>query len=148
MGFILYRTTWGLSIRGTGENPEASDAAGINVTRVRIICVVLSGVFAGLAGASITLGYIGLYGRGIAAGRGWIAIIVVILSRWSPYRAILASLLFGFGYALAANLIGVGVGIPYFFLLMIPYIFALIVIIFLLRKTRGPAALTIPYKRK
>lgn len=147
-GFVLYRTTWGLKIRGVGENPEACDAAGINVNMVRHLCVVLSGVMAGLGGASLTLGYIGLYGRGMAAGRGWVSIIVVIFSRWSPYRAILGSLLFGIGYSTAANLIGVGTGISYHFLLMLPYILALIVISFALKRTRGPSALTVPYRRK
>lgn len=147
-GFILYKTTWGLKIRGVGENPEACDAAGINVNRIRHLCVILSGVMAGFGGASLTLGYIGLYDRGIAAGRGWIAIIVVIFSRWSPYRAILGSLIFGIGYSTAANLIGVGVGVSYYFLLMLPHIIALIVISFLVKRTKGPSALTVPYRRK
>ncbi|MHA2377813.1 MAG: ABC transporter permease [Candidatus Thorarchaeota archaeon] len=147
-GLILYKTTWGLKVRGVGENPEACDAAGINVNLVRHICVILSGVMAGLAGASLTLGYIGIYDQGIAAGRGWIAIIVVIFSRWSPYRAIAGSLIFGMGYSVASNLIGAGVGVSYYFLLTMPYIVALVVIIALVRKTKGPAALTIPYRRK
>jgi len=147
-GFILYKTTLGLKIRGVGENPEACDAAGINVNRIRYLCVILSGVMAGLGGASLTLGYIGLYGRGIAAGRGWIGIIVVILSRWSPYRAILGSLIFGLGYSIASNLIGMGVGVPYYFLLMSPHIIALFVISFMFKRTKGPSALTVPYRRK
>lgn len=147
-GLILYKTTWGLKIRGVGENPEACDAAGINVNWVRHLCVILSGIMAGFAGASITLGYIGLYDRGIAAGRGWIAIIVVIFSRWNPYRAIAGSLIFGIGYSVAANLIGAGTGISYYFLLMMPYIVALVLIILLVRKTKGPSALTVPYWRK
>ncbi len=147
-GLILYKTTWGLKIRGVGENPEACDAAGINVNRVRHLCVILSGVMAGLAGASITLGYLGGYDHGITAGRGWIAIIVVIFSRWSPYRAIVGSLIFGIGFSFAGNLIGVGTGVSYYFLLMVPYLVALILIILLVRKTKGPAALTVPYWRK
>jgi len=147
-GFILYKTTWGLKIRGAGENPVACDAAGINVNRIRYLCVILSGFMAGFGGASLTLGYIGLYDRGIAGGRGWIGIIVVILSRWSPYRAILGSLIFGLGYSIASNLIGIGVGVPYYFLLMLPYILALIVISFMFKRTKGPSALTVPYRRK
>jgi len=148
LGYILYKTTWGLKIRGVGENPEACDAAGMNVNRIRHLCVILSGVMAGLGGASLTLGYIGLYDRGIAAGRGWIAIIVVIFSRWSPYRAILGSLIFGIGYSVASNLIGIGAGTSYHFLLMLPYIIAIIVISFTFKRTKGPSALTVPYKRK
>jgi len=147
-GLILYKTTWGLKIRAVGENPEACDAAGINVNLTRHLCVIFSGVMAGLAGASISLGYIGLYDSGIAGGRGWIAIIVVIFSRWSPYRAILGSLIFGIGYSVAANLIGVGSGISYYFLLTMPYLLALIVIVIFVGKTKGPSALTVPYWRK
>ncbi len=147
-GLILFKTTWGLKIRGVGENPEACDAAGINVNLIRHLCVIFGGVMAGLAGASLTLGYIGIYDQGIVAGRGWIAIIVVIFSRWRPTRAIVGSLIFGIGYSVAANLIGAGVGVSYYFLLTMPYIVALVVIILLVRKTKGPAALTVPYRRK
>ena len=147
-GLILYKTTWGLKIRAVGENPEACDAAGINVNLIRHLCDIFSGAMAGLAGAFISLGYIGLYDRGIAGGRGWIAIIVVIFSRWSPYKAILGSLIFGIGYSVAATLIGVGSGIPYYFLLIMPYLVALIVIVIFVGKTKSPSALTIPYWRK
>jgi len=148
LGFVLYKTTWGLKIRGVGENPEACDAAGINVNRIRYLCLILGGVMAGFGGAFLSLGYLGLYGSGIASGRGWIAIIVVILSGWSPYRAILGSLIFGLGYSLAANLIGIGIGVPSYILQMLPYITALIVIIFMFKRTKGPSALTVPYRRK
>jgi ABC-type uncharacterized transport system permease subunit len=147
-GFVLYRTTWGLKIRAVGENPVACDTAGIDVNRVRYLCVILSGVMAGLGGACLALGYLGMYERGIVAGRGWIAIIVVILSRWSPYRAVLASLIFGFGYSTASALIGAGVGVPYYLLMMLPYIIAIIVIPFMFKRARGPSALTVPYRRK
>jgi len=147
-GFVLYKTTWGLKIRGAGENPEACDAAGINVNRIRYLCVILSGVMAGFAGAFLSLGYLGLYGPSIAQGRGWIAIIVVILSRWSPYRAILGSLIFGLGYSTAANFIGIGIEVSPYILHMLPYIMALIVISFMFKRTKGPSALTVPYRRK
>ncbi|OLS16747.1 MAG: hypothetical protein HeimC3_51670 [Candidatus Heimdallarchaeota archaeon LC_3] len=156
-GAILYKTTWGLTVRGVGENPEACDAAGINVNRVRHLSVILGGIMAGFAGASITLGFIGLYDSSITAGRGWIAIIVVIFARWSPYRAIVGSLIFGIGFSLSANLIGAGTEISYHFLLTIPYLLALFLIFiqsvgimprFLARKTKGPSSLTVPYWRK
>jgi len=148
-GLILYKTTWGLKIRAVGENPEACDAAGINVNLIRHLCDIFSGAMAGLAGAFLALGYLGLYDRNIAGGRGWIAIIVVIFSRWSPYRAILGSLLFGIGYSVAANLIGYyGSGISYYFLLVMPYLLALIVIVIFVGTKRAPSALTVPYWRK
>jgi len=155
LGLVLYRTTWGLSIRAVGENPEASDAAGINVNRVRHLCVILGGVLAGVAGASLVIGYLGLYNTGdtLVAGRGWIAIVVVIFAGWSPYKAIAGSWLFGLGYSAAATFIGSGVfsslgpGTGYFFL-AIPYIFAIIFILVFHRGTKSPSSLTVPYKRK
>ena len=149
-GLILYKTTWGLKIRAVGENPEACDAAGINVNLIRHLCDIFSGAMAGLAGAFMSLGYLGLYDSGIAGGRGWIAIVVVIFSRWSPFRAILGSFIFGLGYSVAANLIGGGY-IPSnlnYFVLIMPYIVALVVIVLFRGTTKAPAALTVPYWRK
>ncbi|HZW58428.1 MAG TPA: ABC transporter permease [Nitrososphaerales archaeon] len=156
LGFVLYRTTWGLKIRSVGENPEAADSAGINVNLVRLICVVFGAMLAGIAGASLTLGYLGIYNTGdtIVAGRGWIALVVVIFSSWSPYRAILGSWIFGLGFSIAFTFIGIGStffgnssSAPYF-LQMIPYIFALAVIVIFRRGIRQPSALTVPYRRK
>ncbi|TKJ22348.1 MAG: branched-chain amino acid ABC transporter permease [Promethearchaeota archaeon Loki_b32] len=149
-GLILYKTTLGLKIRAVGENPEACDAAGINVNLIRHLCDIFSGAMAGLAGAYLSLGYLGLYDSGIAGGRGWIAIIVVIFSRWSPYRAILGSLIFGLGYSVAANLIGGGY-IPSnwnYLVLIMPYLVALVVIVLFRGTTKAPSALTVPYWRK
>lgn len=155
LGLILYRTAWGLKIRAVGENPEAADAAGINVNLVRHLCVILGAVLAGVAGASLVLGYLGLYNAGdtLVAGRGWIAIVVVIFARWSPYKAIAGSWLFGLGYSIAATFIGSGIfsnlgpGTGYF-LLAIPYIFAVFFILIFHRGTKSPSSLTVPYKRK
>lgn len=155
MGLLLYRTTWGLKIRAVGENPEAADAAGVNVNLTRHLCVILGATLAGIAGASLTLGYLGLYNSGdtLVAGRGWIAIVVVIFSRWSPFRAIAGSWIFGLGYSIAATFIGSGIvsgtgQATVYFLLMIPYVFALIFILVFHRGTKPPSSLTVPYKRK
>jgi len=155
MGFLLYRTTWGLKIRSVGENPEAADAAGVNVNLTRTLCVIIGTGLAGIGGAAISLGYLGLYNTGdsIVAGRGWIAIVVVIFARWSPYRAILGSWIFGLGYALSSTLIASGGSLPSlisnpYFLLMLPYIFALAVILVFHRGTKPPSYLTVPYKRR
>lgn len=154
MGLLLYKTTWGLKVRSVGENPEAADAAGINVNLTRTICVIVGAALAGVGGASISLGYLGLYNTGftVVAGRGWIAVVVVIFARWSPYRAILGSWIFGLGYAISATLLGYG-GLPLalnnpYFLLMLPYIFALAVIVVFHRGTKPPSSLTVPYKRR
>ncbi len=155
LGFVLYRTTWGLKIRAVGENPEAADSAGVNVNLVRNLCVILGATLAGLAGASLVLGYLGLYATGdtLVAGRGWIAIVVVIFARWSPYKAIAGAWLFGLGYSIAAIFIGSGIlsnlgpGSGYF-LLAIPYIIAIVFILLFHRGTKSPSSLTVPYKRK
>jgi len=155
LGFILNRTTWGLKIRAVGENPEAADSAGVNVNLVRHLCVMLGATLAGLAGASLVLGYLGLYATGdtLVAGRGWIAIVVVIFARWSPFKAIAGAWLFGVGYSVAAIFIGSGLfsnlgqGSGYF-LLAIPYIFAIVFILLFHRGTKSPSSLTVPYKRK
>jgi len=155
LGLVLYKTTWGLKVRAVGENPEAADAAGINVNLVRHLCVILGAILAGVGGASLVVGYLGLYNSGdtLVAGRGWIAIVVVIFARWSPYKAIAGSWLFGLGYAIAAVFIGsnifssLGPGTGYF-LLAIPYIFAIVFIIVFHRGTKPPSSLTVPYKRK
>ncbi len=149
-GLILYKTTWGLKIRAVGENPEACDAAGINVNLIRHLCDIFSGAMAGLAGAFMSLGYLGLYDSGIAGGRGWIAIIVVIFSRWSPFRAILGSLIFGLGFSVAANLIGAGyITRDWIYLInVMPYLVALLIIVLFRGTTKAPSALTVPYWRK
>jgi general nucleoside transport system permease protein len=155
LGIVLYRTTWGLEIRAVGENPEAADAAGINVNRVRRLCVLLGAVLAAVGGASLVIGYLGLYNAGdtLVAGRGWIAIVVVIFAGWNPYKAIAGSWLFGLGYSIAATFIGSGIfsslgpGVGYF-LLAIPYVLAIVFILVFHKGTKSPSSLTVPYKRK
>lgn len=147
-GVILFKTTLGLKIRGVGENPRAADSLGIHVNRTRYLCVLFGGAMAGLAGATLTLGIIGQFSEGMVAGRGWIAIITVILSKWNPFLAIGGSLLFGFSYSLGANLMVMGVQIPYHFLLMLPYILAAITISLVFRRAKGPASLLKQYKRE
>lgn len=147
-GVILYKTTLGLKIRAVGENPKACDVLGTNVNRLRHSCVIFSGAMAGLGGAFLTVGYLGIYGEGMMAGRGWMAIIVTIFSRWSPYRAILGSLLFGFAFSLSIRLIGAGIGVPYHLLMAMPYIVAIIAVSFLFKGAKWPSALLIPYRRE
>lgn len=154
-GLVMYKTTWGLKVMAVGENPEASDAAGINVNLVRDLCVIIGASLAGLAGASLVLGYLGLYATGdtLVAGRGWIAIVVVIFARWSPYRAIAGAWVFGVGYSIAAQFIGSGLFSSLgtasgYFLLAIPYIFAILFILVFHKGTKAPSSLTVPYKRR
>ncbi len=145
---ILFRTTLGLKIEAVGENPAAADVAGINVFRIRYLCVILGGAMAGLAGAYLSLGYVGLFTENMTAGRGWIAVVVVIFGRWNPYRVLGGAMLFGVVDALQLHLQQVGTGLPVQALNMFPYITAIVVLLLVYKKQKPPAALTVPYTRE
>lgn len=144
---ILFRTTFGLKIRAVGENPKAADNLGVNVFRVRYICVVICGMLAALGGAYLSMGEIGAFREGITAGRGWIAIAIVYFGRWGPYRTLVGSLVFGGLFALQLNLQVLNVAVPYEFLLMLPYLLTVAILVVASKKAFGPAALCIPYER-
>ncbi|MEM3620889.1 MAG: ABC transporter permease [Nitrososphaerota archaeon] len=154
MWFILFKTRIGLTIRSVGENPSMADSLGVNVYMVRRMTVILSGVFASLAGAYFFIGFHPFWREGVTAGRGFIALALVILSTWSPMRAILGAYLFGgvetFQYRL--QLFGLGAQSPYF-LAMLPYILTIMTLIIIstesIKKRIGaPASLGIPYARE
>src|ERR1700694_2409868 len=106
--YVLYRTPFGLRLRAVGENPEAADAAGVGVNRMRYIGGVLSGALAGIGGAYLSIGQSSLFTRNMAAGRGFIALAALIFGKWRPTQTMLACLLFGFAGALAVSMEGVG----------------------------------------
>lgn len=149
--FLLFRTTWGLNIRAVGENPAAAETSGISVENVRFAATVLGAAFAGLGGAVLTVVQLKLYREGIMAGRGWIAVALVIFSRWRPSLALVGALLFGIADSLqyriqALSQIDRGVGvIPYEFLLMLPYLLTLLALLWQTRRSERPKALGRPY---
>jgi simple sugar transport system permease protein len=172
IGFLLVPLAWywiertrpGLHLRAVGERPAAADAQGIDVVRVRYAYVILGGLLAGLAGATITLAISpGWFGDQTVAGRGWIAIGLVIFAQWSPIRAAVGAYLFGAIFRFILDVQGVktilGVDNPFqagrsatFLLEMLPYLFVIIVVIVgsreaLRRRVGAPAALGIPYVR-
>jgi general nucleoside transport system permease protein len=151
--YVLYRTPFGLRLRAVGENPEAADAAGVRVQRLRYAAVIVSGVLAGIGGAYLSIGQASLFTRNMTAGRGFIALAALIFGKWRPVQTMLACLLFGFAEALTIQMQGVaklpsGEEIPVQFVQMIPYVVTIVVLAGFIGHSRGPAALGIPYVKE
>ena len=151
--YILYRTPFGLRLRAVGENPEAADAAGVAVNRLRYIGVLISGALAGIGGAYLSIGQSSLFTRNMAAGRGFIALAALIFGKWRPVQTMLACLLFGFADALTIQMQGVaklpsGEDIPVQFIQMIPYIVTIVVLAGFIGQSRAPKALGTAYQKE
>ena len=144
--WLLYRTTWGLRILAAGEHPRAADTAGVNVDRVRFVCVVLCGCAAGLGGAFLSLGQLHFFVDDMAGGRGFIALAALIFGRWDPVGTMAACLVFGAADALQFRMQAFGAGLPHQFLLMFPYVATLGVLLCFAGRARPPAALGVPYR--
>jgi len=142
----LTRTTWGLSIRAVGQYPAAADTSGVNVARVRYVATIVGGALAALGGAVLTVGQLQLFKENVTAGRGWIAVGLVVFSRRRPVLALLGALLFGLADALQFRIQALNVpDLPYEFLLMLPYLLTILVLLRAKRGEGAPAALGIPY---
>src|SRR6266568_2020337 len=151
--YVLNSTAFGLRLRSVGENPEAADAAGVHVNRIRYIGVVLSGVLAGVGGAYLSIGQSSLFTRNMTSGRGFIALAALIFGKWRPVQTMLACLLFGFADALTIQMQGVaklpsGEDIPVQFILMLPYVVTIIVLAGFIGQSRAPKALGTPYQKE
>jgi ABC-type uncharacterized transport system permease subunit len=145
--WALVRTRWGLEVRGCGEDPRACDSLGIPVQARRWQVMAVCGALAGLGGVFIALAELYTWADGMSGGRGFIALAVVIIARWSPARAILAALLFGGCEALALRMQATGTSVPYELLLTLPYLVTLLVYAGVVGRTIPPAALGRPYIR-
>ncbi len=143
--WVLLRTRWGLSISAVGEHPRAADSVGISVFRTRYLTVILSGMFAALGGAYLSIGHLNTFVEGMTGGRGFIALAIVIVAKWFPYRTVVIVLCFGAAEALSFRLEAIGVPIPSQIFRMFPYVFVLLFYAGLVGKTRPPAAITLPY---
>ena len=139
--WLLFRTRWGLELRASGESPTAAAASGVRVLRLRITATVIGGAFAGLAGAGLVLTQIGTFAENMTAGRGFIAIAIVVLGRWSPFRVAIAALAFGALTALQFLLQGLGLNVPYQLFLVLPYAVALLALGGAVGRTRAPGSL-------
>lgn len=145
---FLFHTPAGLRLRALGENPRAADTVGVNVFAARYLATVAGGALIGLAGAALPLTITGAYTEGMVAGRGWIALMLVIFGRWLPHVVPLGALLFAYVEALQFRLALVTRAIPSQVLLMLPYLLAILVLIRVYQGAEAPAALARPYDRE
>lgn len=144
LSWLLTRTRWGLSLRTVGEDKTVAYAAGLQPTRLQYQAVFIGGLLAGLGGAHLSLGYTGVWTEQMTAGRGFIAVALVIFAAWSPLRAVWGALLFGGALAFQLQLQARGAPISPFLLDMLPYLLTLAVLLGL-RKRPGytmPAGLS------
>ncbi len=147
--FLLFKTSLGLTIRSTGENPEAVDVAGINVNAVRFFTVLLAGVMGGIAGAFYSVGYLGMFTTNIIGGRGWIAFAICFLGNWNPKGAVLGTVVFGLTEAIAIYMQSVGGGsyFPNELFIALPYLLTIILTVSR-RNFNVPAKLGVAYSKE
>ena len=145
--FLLYRTRYGLEIRCLGENPKVIDTKGLSVAGRQYAAVLFGGAMSGLAGAFVTIGSAERFVPEMTAGRGWLAIVIVIAGNWRPGWILVASLVFALLEAVQLQIQGIGVRMPYQILLALPYVIAIAVMVLNRRRSEQPAHLGIPYFR-
>ena len=125
--FVIYKTSLGLSMRSCGENPEAADAAGINVTRTRFLAVLVAGCLGGVAGAYYSVCNVGMYNAQIIGGRGWIAFGICFLGNWNPVGDLIFGVVFGISDALGTYVRALGnASIPSELFSALPYILVIV----------------------
>ena len=149
--WMLRRTQLGIRIRSVGENPAAADVAGINVNALRLAAALAAGAFAGLAGAYLSVDWLGAVTKELTAGRGFIALATVVFSGLNPLLALFGGFVFGFfdGFATwVSTYPKIKDVIPWQFVAMAPYIVTLLVVAGAIGRVRFPAALGVPYRRE
>ncbi|EXX86943.1 ABC transporter permease [Paenibacillus darwinianus] len=153
MHLFIHRTSWGLHLRAIGDNPATADVMGIRVQAFRYGCVTVGSMLIGLAGADLLLAFSPTWIEGMTAGRGWIAVALIIFARWNPIRALLCAYFFGMLDTLGFRIQLLGSEIPSYFLKMIPYLVTILVLMVLGWRSRNkpsgaPEALGVPYIRE
>ncbi|HEU4828907.1 MAG TPA: ABC transporter permease [Gemmatimonadales bacterium] len=136
--WLLFRTRPGLALRAAGESAEGARAAGVRVRAARTAAVIAGGALAGLAGATLVLAQVGTFSERMTAGRGFIAIAIVVLGRWHPVGILAAALFFGAATALQFVFQASGVGVPYQLFLVLPYVLALLGLAGAVGRVRAP----------
>ena len=137
----LYRTRWGLALRASGAAGSLARAAGLRVRLIRFWATVFGGALGGLAGASLVLAQVGTFAEKMTAGRGYVAIAIVVLGRWNPAGVALAALLFGAATALQFLFQSLGLAVPYQLFLVLPYLLTLLALAGVGGRVRAPAGL-------
>ncbi len=144
--FLLFKTRWGLRTRAVGEYPSAADTAGINVIALRLFNVTAAGTLAGIAGTYLSMEATSSFERDISAGRGFLALAILIFGAWRPLRALSAALFFGFASSAASQLQQSNiVDIPQQFINLLPYVLTLVVLAAAAGRVRPPGAVGQPF---
>ena len=146
--YWLGRTRRGLELRACGEQPDAAEAAGVNVLLTRSAAALFGGAMAGMAGASLSVGSSNTFVPEMTAGRGFIALAIVTSGRWTPVGCLLAALLFGFADALQYRGQSLGIHVPKDLLLALPYAATLVILTTAYSGRLGPASLGKPFRRR
>ena len=141
LAWWLTRTHAGLALRAIGDRPEAAEAAGVAVDRVRALAILCGGALGGLAGGTLVLAQAGTFTEGMSAGRGFIAIAIVVLGRWTPFGVLGGALLFGAASALQFAFQAMGWSAPYQVFLATPYVLTLAALAGAIGRARPPASL-------
>ena len=152
VSYFLSKTKSGLIVRAVGENHTSSYALGYNVIKTRYLTIIFGGVMSSLAGYYISICYAPMWQEGMTAGRGWIALALVVFATWKPWRLLVGAYIFGGVAIMQMNLQAIGVKLPGQFFNMMPYIATLIVLVFISSnkvrlKLSAPSCLNIPYEK-
>jgi simple sugar transport system permease protein len=147
-GFFLFYTRGGLQLQAVGQHPQAAETLGISVRWVQSSTLAVAGVLGGIAGSYLSLAYANTFIENMSAGRGFIALAIVIFGRQNPFGVLVGSLLFGAAIALQFHLQALGLAIPYQFMLMLPYLLTLLALIFASAKIAAPATLGQSYREE
>lgn len=144
---FMNKTQWGIHLTAVGMYPRAADTVGISVRKVRYLAATVNGFLSGLAGAYLVFGQLGFFMENLTSGKGYIALVAVILGRRNPFGVLLATIVFGFANALQFSLQTMGWNIPSQTFSMFPYVVTVIALLFSIGKSSDPAALGQPYER-
>jgi len=148
IGFFLFHTRAGLQLQAVGEHPQAAETLGISVSWTRSSALVIEGILGGMAGSYLSLAYSNTFIEGMSAGRGFIALAIVIFGRWRPAGVLAGALFFGAATALQFHIQALGSTLPYQFVLLLPYILTLLALALAGTRMSPPSALGQPYKRQ